>query len=46
VDDVFTTGSTADACALTLKKAGVNSVALFTFASGADTDPTSSEAAG
>jgi competence protein ComFC len=41
VDDVFTTGSTADACALTLKEAGVKRVALFTFASGADADPPS-----
>jgi competence protein ComFC len=41
VDDVFTTGSTADACALTLKEAGVKHVTLFTFASGADVDPAS-----
>jgi ComF family protein len=45
VDDVFTTGSTADACALTLKDAGVKRVTLFTFASGADVDPASGEPA-
>jgi predicted amidophosphoribosyltransferase len=39
IDDVFTTGSTADACASTLKEAGVKRVTLFTFAAGADTDP-------
>jgi predicted amidophosphoribosyltransferase len=38
VDDVFTTGSTADACAATLKEAGVRRVILFTFASGPDSD--------
>jgi ComF family protein len=43
VDDVFTTGSTADACATTLKEAGVKRVTLFTFASGADVDPASDE---
>ncbi|MDR1043292.1 MAG: ComF family protein [Clostridiales Family XIII bacterium] len=43
VDDVFTTGSTADACAQTLKEAGVRRVTLFTFASGADVDPTADE---
>jgi predicted amidophosphoribosyltransferase len=40
VDDVFTTGSTADACAVTLKRAGVREVTLFTFASGPDMDVT------
>jgi competence protein ComFC len=45
VDDVFTTGSTADACATTLKEAGVKRVTLFTFASGADVDPVSGESA-
>jgi predicted amidophosphoribosyltransferase len=44
IDDVFTTGSTADACANTLKGAGAREITLFTFASGADgntnfTDP-------
>jgi predicted amidophosphoribosyltransferase len=43
IDDVFTTGSTADACALTLKEAGAKRVTLFTFAAGADTDPRSQE---
>jgi competence protein ComFC len=43
VDDVFTTGSTADACAMTLKETGVKRVTLFTFASGADVDPLDSE---
>jgi ComF family protein len=38
VDDVFTTGSTADACAAVLKEAGAGTVTLFTFASGADRD--------
>jgi predicted amidophosphoribosyltransferase len=43
VDDVFTTGSTADACSLTLKEVGAKRVTLFTFAAGADTDPRSRE---
>jgi ComF family protein len=38
IDDVFTTGSTADACAAVLKEAGARTVTLFTFASGADID--------
>jgi predicted amidophosphoribosyltransferase len=41
VDDVFTTGSTADACSTTLKESGAKRVTLFTFAAGADTDPRS-----
>jgi ComF family protein len=41
VDDVFTTGNTADACAAALKEAGVERVTLFTFAAGTDTDPPS-----
>ena len=36
VDDVYTTGSTADACAWTLHFAGCNTVDLITFAVGAD----------
>jgi predicted amidophosphoribosyltransferase len=36
IDDVFTTGSTADACAAVLKEAGAEAVTLFTFAAGAD----------
>jgi predicted amidophosphoribosyltransferase len=32
VDDVFTTGATASACALALKKAGAVSVTLLTLA--------------
>lgn len=36
VDDVFTTGSTADACAATLLEAGAVRVFVFTFASGAN----------
>jgi predicted amidophosphoribosyltransferase len=43
IDDVFTTGSTADACSLTLKEAGAKRVTLFTFAAGADTDPRSQD---
>ena len=44
VDDIYTTGSTADACALALLEAGASSVFVFTFASGAnlrrgETDP-------
>jgi ComF family protein len=35
IDDVFTTGSTADACARTLCEAGAASVDLFVFATGA-----------
>ena len=36
VDDVYTTGSTADACAETMKALGCLSVDLITFAIGAD----------
>ena len=35
VDDVFTTGATADACAKVLKKAGADSVTVFTLAKSA-----------
>ena len=35
VDDVLTTGSTADACALALKAAGVRTVSVLCFASSA-----------
>ena len=35
VDDVLTTGSTADACALTLKAAGAKTVSVLCFASSA-----------
>lgn len=34
IDDIYTTGSTADACARVLKKAGVRHVFVFTVASG------------
>ncbi|MDR3242503.1 MAG: ComF family protein [Clostridiales Family XIII bacterium] len=36
IDDVFTTGSTADACADALKKCGAESVCVLVFAAGAD----------
>jgi ComF family protein len=35
IDDVFTTGATADACAHALYEAGAASVTLFVFATGA-----------
>lgn len=36
VDDIYTTGSTADACASALREAGAAKVFVFTFASGAN----------
>ncbi len=36
IDDIFTTGSTADACSMVLLKAGAGRVFLFTFAAGAN----------
>jgi predicted amidophosphoribosyltransferase len=36
IDDVVTTGSTADACASSLKEIGARHVRLFTFATGTD----------
>jgi Predicted amidophosphoribosyltransferases len=36
VDDIYTTGSTADACAAALLEAGASKVFIFTFASGAN----------
>lgn len=34
IDDVFTTGATANACAQILRKAGVSSIELITFGHG------------
>ena len=39
LDDVYTTGSTLDACAGVLKKAGAVQVDVLTFAAGADMQP-------
>jgi ComF family protein len=36
VDDIYTTGSTADACAQALTDAGAGTILVFTFASGAN----------
>lgn len=36
VDDIYTTGSTADACSLALLGAGAGSVSIYTFAAGAN----------
>ena len=36
VDDIMTTGSTADACSVALKQAGASEVTLVTFSSGFD----------
>ena len=38
LDDVFTTGATADECARTLKKAGARQVAVMTLARAVDWD--------
>ena len=38
VDDIVTTGSTAEACASVLKKAGAGEVTLLTFAAAAHTN--------
>ena len=43
VDDVYTTGSTADACAMVLKNAGCAPVDLITFAIGADVNQKSAQ---
>lgn len=39
IDDIYTTGSTADACALVLKEAGAKRVCVATFACGANIPP-------
>mgnify|MGYP000323477341 FL=1 len=36
IDDVYTTGSTSDACAKVLKEAGAREVDVLTFAAGAN----------
>jgi ComF family protein len=36
VDDIFTTGSTADACSQVLLEAGASRIRVFTFAAGAN----------
>lgn len=46
VDDVYTTGSTADTCARLLKEAGAKAVIVLSFASGADREKNAVEAAG
>lgn len=45
LDDVYTTGSTLDACAAVLKEAGAARVDVLTFAAGADVHPAFEEAA-
>jgi adenine phosphoribosyltransferase len=45
IDDVYTTGSTLDACAAVLKEAGAARVDVLTFAAGADVHPAFEEAA-
>ena len=44
LDDVYTTGSTVDACAAVLKDAGAARVDVLTFAAGADVHPAFDEA--
>ena len=44
VDDIFTTGSTADACAQTLLAAGAKKVFLLTFASGFNSEAGAAQA--
>ena len=45
IDDVYTTGSTLDACAAVLKEVGAARVDVLTFAAGADVHPAFEEAA-
>lgn len=45
IDDVYTTGSTLDACAAVLKEAGAAQVDVLTFAAGADVRPAFEESA-
>lgn len=42
IDDIYTTGSTADSCTQTLLKGGAKEVWLLTFASGSNVIPSNS----
>jgi predicted amidophosphoribosyltransferase len=42
IDDIYTTGSTADSCTQTLLQGGAKEVWLLTFASGSNVIPSNS----